>query len=888
MLLLVGPPGSGKTEYCLNLVRQSHATTRLLVPTATMGEHLRNHLAREGLVFRPSTISTFSKFLEPYTQAVEEVTPAALELIVREVLQKSTPKGYEKVAEFKGFLRTLSSAIEEYSAAGGTAQTLSETDPDFAAAFQLVNTEIKRRGWQLRGARMKQAAARIREEKPTGSFLLTGFFSFTRPELAVVEALAETCDLTVALPEWTGSEPALAVLRPLAREIREMPLTQRATRRALVAASTIDGEVTEIARRIHAQREAGRPYREVGVILRTETPYGPALRSAFDRFGIPARFYFGDPLAQQPAIRYLTALADAALSGWDHELTLKALHLPGSPIEQDGDKFDYKVREQLPNRGLGILLKFADGAADAYFADLDKLSTWRSMTALPRTWAVQLREMASLFHVRPVRDMVAQQTAQLWRADANALKYWDASVEETATALDPSVRVSCADFVEALKLVLHAATLRTPDHRRDVVHVIDAFEARQWRLPVVFVCGLVEKQFPRYHTDNPVLNDEARRKLQRFGVELRTSGERQADEQFLFDLCLTRGTEQVTLTYPVLNGKYDANLPSFLLERARPFVEEPTVEVRPKPKRPRGAELHPFIYSEELQEALRSRHQRISATSIESYLQCPYQFFAQRTLKLQEPPEGPFDRLNLLVQGEIGHTVLDRAFREARPVVDVFDEEWQKSCVKARIPASYRTEAVRLELLTNLELLAADPRLAPGDRTLYEERFEVPLENCVISGRIDRVEIDADGSAYVIDYKYRVESGIASTKKGHAEGTHVQGGLYLHALSRLGDYQPRGMVYCGFKRAVSFGGWMATPFESRVGQKCSDDDLRQVMSSAMELSQQATVDILNGKIAPEPADEKRCERCTYTQICRVETVKMKRAVGGGGVANAAQ
>ena len=59
--------------------------------------------------------------------------------------------------------------------------------------------------------------------------------------------------------------------------------------------------------------------------------------------------------------------------------------------------------------------------------------------------------------------------------------------------------------------MLASSELRVPDHRRDVVHVIDAFEARQWSLPVVFVCGLLEKEFPKYQSEDAILPDPLRR-----------------------------------------------------------------------------------------------------------------------------------------------------------------------------------------------------------------------------------------------------------------------------------------------------------------------------------------------------------------------------------------
>ena len=55
MQLLSGPAGSGKTTYILDRFREAlsagSSKVRLLVPTATMAQHLQNRLAREGFVF---------------------------------------------------------------------------------------------------------------------------------------------------------------------------------------------------------------------------------------------------------------------------------------------------------------------------------------------------------------------------------------------------------------------------------------------------------------------------------------------------------------------------------------------------------------------------------------------------------------------------------------------------------------------------------------------------------------------------------------------------------------------------------------------------------------------------------------------------------------------
>ena len=137
-------------------------------------------------------------------------------------------------------------------------------------------------------------------------------------------------------------------------------------------------------------------------------------------------------------------------------------------------------------------------------------------------------------------------------------------------------------------------------------------------------------------------------------------------------------------------------------------------------------------------------------------------------------------------------------------------KSFREFCADAHVPEGYRTEAVRLELLYNLEMMESDERLARGVTSLYEEPFSFELEEgAILKGTVDRIEVDAEGNATVIDYKYRSKLGTDKTKKGHEEQTAVQGGLYLLAAEQMG-FKPADMVYCGIKRDVHFAGWMTS------------------------------------------------------------------------------
>src|SRR5262249_6613054 len=139
-------------------------------------------------------------------------------------------------------------------------------------------------------------------------------------------------------------------------------------------------------------------------------------------------------------------------------------------------------------------------------------------------------------------------------------------------------RIGLKQFWERAETVLSVGQLRVPDRRREAVALLDVFEARQWQLRVVFVCGLVERLFPLYHREDPILPDQTRLKL-----GLQTAADRQQEERFLYDLAATRATGQTIFSNARFNEKGEEALPSFFLDHEPPSLGP--VRVRPASSR---------------------------------------------------------------------------------------------------------------------------------------------------------------------------------------------------------------------------------------------------------------------------------------------------------------
>ncbi len=271
-------------------------------------------------------------------------------------------------------------------------------------------------------------------------------------------------------------------------------------------------------------------------------------------------------------------------------------------------------------------------------------------------------------------------------------------------------------------------------------------------------------------------------------------------------------------------------------------------------------------------------HRTLAPTSIESFLQCPFQFFAGRTLRLRQRPPVPRDRLDVLLQGSILHRAVAELIRFPLLGAAVFDQVFADECGRARVPATYRTEAVRLELRRHFDAFAADRQVQLGWNCRVEEKFTFPLNPALaISGRIDRFDTGPRGEALVIDYKYSAGDKIRERVEDTASGDLVQAGLYLFAAARQFGLDPVGMLYCGLRNGVVWDGWHSPiPGLEAIGESMTSSALHDFMNRAAAKAVEVFEAIASGRVVPQPADTQKCKWCDFRDVCRVETTAAVR------------
>src|SRR5439155_20112324 len=259
MQLLTGAAGSGKTFTVLEglraALRRKDASVRVLVPTVTMAQHLRDEMARGGLVFSPSVLQTLARFIDPWVKDLPQVSPPVFDLLVERCLHRVNCAEFAKVAHLAGFHAKLAAVIEECVTAGCDARALRERLPAtglgraLAEVFEEVSRSLDDRKLGLRATRLALAAARIGE---TGAGLaktiwLDGFLSLTDPELALIKAMARRADVTVTLPSDEIAAATRARLLAMGFEEKTLARDRIPPKRELFVAPSIEREADEIA-----------------------------------------------------------------------------------------------------------------------------------------------------------------------------------------------------------------------------------------------------------------------------------------------------------------------------------------------------------------------------------------------------------------------------------------------------------------------------------------------------------------------------------------------------------------------------------------------------------------------------------------------------------------
>ena len=875
MRLIRGAPGSGKTALVFREFKetlgQGIRAPRIVVPTATLVRHFQHELARDGVIFPPSSVTSLSRFVAERAATAKLVPDGLLRAIVRDALQRLNLREFAEVSSTAGMTATVIDTIALFENAGCTPEKLagvrklSAHGKAFEKVWRAVDQRVRECGFTTRAGIIRAAAA---NSEPL-TIWMDGFIHLSPLESELVSALARTCDLTLTMIDT-----------PAADDMRKLALQLGATDRLLtggcrkagvtvVASASMPREADEIARRILNLHERGTAFREIGVALREASSYLPLLRGTFERFGIPARYYFSTPLRKHPTAVFLGGLISCALHGWEFGAAIEALRAhAGWGNSAAFDRFDFAVREAMPGHGADALLALCDPDLRKRIGDCVAVDAWRDDRLRPAAWQHRFEQLAQTLY-RPgmldvARDHAAVESA---RSHVAAVRTWlDAIASAAAFWVDGAQQVTLGEFWHIAAEAVEAASMHIADERGDVVHVMSVYEARQWDVGTLFVCGVTDRDYPKKNPPNLLFPDNEIEALHKSGIRLRKAAELDREERELFVSLQSRARDSLVLTYPehdasgksASSSRYLAELCPLPHGRGSVCVAAPSVV-------PAYAGRAGRIEAPALLTALSAHHQRISLTALEDLAQCRFKFFAGRTLALKGWPERPEERLHAGVTGLILHKALEAWLNVNREgeFVAQFETAFDIRCREKHLPAGYKLEVERM----NYREIARRVNAYKEPWTPVSSQAEVDLTldypgGITVTGRVDRIDRLNDHDCIIVDYKSskvaRVEGLVRSEVK-------LQGPLYAAAVRERLNLNTVAMMYVAVREDKTFG-WGAVP-----GAELGLLEMPpRWMEDARDRSIERLTGFLSGAIQPDPAEPDQCKWCDYAQSCRIE------------------
>lgn len=582
-------------------------------------------------------------------------------------------------------------------------------------------------------------------------------FSRPRATLVALASFQPTIE-RLALPQ--SASPAIRrptglvhVERQLFRPLRQVRLSDDAEGITLIEAPGVLGETRLVARAIKALLLEGVAAEDVLVTMRSITPYADLVREVFGEYGIPIDVEGTEPLTRSPAIALLLRAARLPDDDWPFAAVTALLRSgwfwpewpEGAPGDQPRLEAEALLRLLGEPRGrdayLAAVRRWAEDPPTGLEDEDAQESRRRRMHTLAQKCRPFLERFFRAWDAAPAQATLADHVAWLealaavlgidraaaerpadrasWQRFRNEVHAWidlERQVHGPDHLLDR--RIFLRRLIVAAGQTGRARTPRGPGR----VRVLSAPLARHLDASYLFLMGLGERSFPRLTPIEPLFDDEERQTFRRAGLELPGAADQLPDEMLLFYQLVTRPRRRLVLSYPAVDAKGQALLPSSFLSllldsfsprtvpvlRRRMLIEgfDRDAPCSPAEHRVRLARLlssgktGPLSLPRDLAANLRAAanlvrrrfHERaynpydgmfrdpavigelqqlfgpekvFSPTALEDYVACPFRFLLRHVLHL-EPLDEPREEIEVTQRGRAVHRALSRLHLQLR------------------------------------------------------------------------------------------------------------------------------------------------------------------------------------------------------------------------------
>jgi RecB family exonuclease len=660
-----------------------------------------------------------------------------------------------------------------------------------------------------------------------------------------------------------------------------------------------------------AKARAGSAVDRIAVVFKRPLPYLYLAEDTLGAAGIPYRISDALPLAAEPTAAALDLVLDAVASAFSRTAMVALLRSPHFRFASGGREITRQETSALDRalsdaRYLGELARL-EAVTLPQVAEIERplaaaVDVARELASIvephPASW--QLRRLVSFFdtHARPLADDDPFASRER-RARGAILDALTGLAGAHAAHDDPAWTID--DLVAAVRRWIEEQTF-VPEADGSGVHLIDDQAARFGEFDDMTIVGVVDGDWPERLRRNIFYPPNLMKTLGWPSEKDRRSA---AEARFL-DL-LTSPSKRVAVSQVTLDDEALVE-PSSLLDEipraqlsaaaqpagaaARVFLDEaltldPVVTHVLSPEGRAWGDMRTARSPHEVA----SFHGRAGAqpprawsvSSLETYVACPFKFFAQHVLRLEEEPDDE-EVMDPRRQGQFVHEVFEAFFTSWQAlgngaitpgnlgaarhlftaVVDRLLEQLPPSeagLERTRLlgsPAAAGLGEAVLRMEAERPVAVVERLLEhrlEGQFTIETDRGPRPV---ALKGKADRVDLLADGTFRLIDYKLGWPP-----QRTRA----LQLPIYsLCAEQKLAGRRGREWVvgeavYLAFKGPRRVVPLFTSPAERTAALADAQHRLADTLDA-----------IERGEFPPTPDDVYRCETCSFAAVCRKDYV----------------
>ncbi|MDO9508035.1 MAG: PD-(D/E)XK nuclease family protein [Thermovirgaceae bacterium] len=267
---------------------------------------------------------------------------------------------------------------------------------------------------------------------------------------------------------------------------------------------------------------------------------------------------------------------------------------------------------------------------------------------------------------------------------------------------------------------------------------------------------------------------------------------------------------------------------------------------------------------------------RAAISGIDSWAECPFKYYAEKTLGIRKIRTFGFDHL---AAGTMIHALWEKVWDTrltAGDTLSVLVEKFWYDTLHRHYPALERLPRHLLRLraqtgkMADLQQRIEDAGLAAARKEQRRERdIMITVEGVPFRGRYDRLDILSDGTALIVDYKTGRSNGLSKS---------LQLAAYASALRETESLEVSGYAFLSqgdCKLTGRLTGTAAAILSNLTGHPRTT--LGEMVASAEETCANMAKSISEGKFPPKYDNYQVCRFCDFQGLCR-----RGEAAGAGG------